>query len=102
MNQTQAFIAHVITVVGVVGSAIALAALHIIDGATAIAMIVAVTGISLGAVITTGGATVATNAQAASNPVLTAPGTTTTTTTAVTPVVVPTVATAPVVVPPAA
>jgi hypothetical protein len=88
MSNTQAFIAHIVIVVGVIGAAIALCVTGHLDSGTAVAMIAAVAGISLGAVVTTNGATVATNAQAASNPVVPPASTTTTTTTSATPVVV--------------
>lgn len=66
MTQTQTFIAHMVTLLLVVAAAIVLAVKGIIDGATAIALIVAVTGVSLGAVVSSGGANTATQAQAAS------------------------------------
>lgn len=77
MSQTQTFIAHMVTVVIAVTAAIILAIKGEIDGATAVSIIVAAAGISLGAVVSASGASTATSAQNAG--VKTAVVTTTTT-----------------------
>ncbi|MGD0020470.1 MAG: hypothetical protein ABSD62_14605 [Candidatus Limnocylindrales bacterium] len=59
MTPLQTFIAHLVTVLALIGAAVALAVNGTIDGATAVTIIAAAGGITLGAVVTTGGANVA-------------------------------------------
>lgn len=81
MTPLQTFIAHLVTLGVVVGAACALAVEGIIDGATALTIIGAATGISFGSVVTSTGANVAAAAIASTVPVPATSSTTTTTTT---------------------
>lgn len=56
MTPFQTFIAHMVTMVGVIAAAVVLAADHIISGNEALLLITAVSGVTLGAVVTNGGA----------------------------------------------
>jgi hypothetical protein len=66
MTQTQTFITHLFIVALVTVAAIVLAIKGTISGATATALIVAVSGVSLGAVVTTTGSNTANAASTAS------------------------------------
>lgn len=62
MTPFQTFIAHLVTLLAVVGAACALGVEHTISGATAVAILASAGGITLGSVTTTGGAAVAATA----------------------------------------